>query len=748
MGVAIERLAAGGGWLTGILLATAALAGDWPAWRGPLQTGVSLDQGLPSSTKDVQWQVPFGGRSAPAIVGGRVFGIDLAGEGIMAQERVFAIDLSTGHPLWQYNFAIFHTDVPESRVGWSSVAVDPETGNVYAQGVQGLFLCLDRDGKLVWSKSLTELYGRISGYGGRTHTPVVDEDRVIISFNNSSFGAHGIGAHRYLAMDKRTGEVRWWSAPGGRPLDTNYSTPVVAVIDGQRLLIGGNADGSIYAIKSRTGEKVWGYKFCHGGVNTSMVVDGYKVYATHSDESEDTVTMGRVVCFDGRGQGDISPVEELHKAKPGEATAGKPVKDHDIWRRDGIAAGYASPLLHAGRLYVMANSGMLHCLNADNGKEIWQFNAGRIGKGSPVWADGKLYVTTADGVFEILEDTGDECRRLDKVKFHAPIGNVDLFGSPAVGDSRVVCFTATELICWGGKDPKPQPTAALNLSAEDAAETQPAVLQVRPAEVVLAPGAKMRFEAVAFDKHGRKIGPVEAAWTYGGKGSTVAADGAFQAGHKGSIGEVTAKAGALSGTARVRIVPPLPISEDFESYQGESLVGWWVGVSKGKYAIETLDGSRVLKKISDDRGPIFNRSHVFITPPLPTGYTVEADVLGDKKGDFRGEVGLINARYVLEINGMLQRLRVMSWIPGPRFEKKMDFNFEPNRWYRLKFEVQLAGNEARVKGKVWPRDQAEPAAWTLEAVDPQPNREGSPGLYANSTLAPLYFDNVKIYRQK
>ena len=65
----------------------------------------------------------------------------------------------------------------------------------------------------------------------------------------------------------------------------------------------------------------------------------------------------------------------------------------------------------------MCNSGMLRCLDAAGGKPIWTFVAGRIGKGSPVWADGKIYLTTANGTFEILEDPGNRCRRLDSMSF-------------------------------------------------------------------------------------------------------------------------------------------------------------------------------------------------------------------------------------------------------------------------------------------------------------------------------------------
>ena len=181
---------------------------------------------------------------------------------------------------------------PTAASAGPALAVDPETGNVYANGVQGLVLCLDRDGKLLWSKSTTELFGRVSGYGGRTYTPIIDEDRVIVAFNNSSFGSHAVGAHRFLALDKKTGEILWWSTPGGRPEDPTYSNPVVAVINGQRLIIAGNADGNLYAVKARTGEKVWGFMASKRGLNASPVVDGYRVYITHSEENYDSTLDG------------------------------------------------------------------------------------------------------------------------------------------------------------------------------------------------------------------------------------------------------------------------------------------------------------------------------------------------------------------------------------------------------------------------------------------------------------------------
>jgi outer membrane protein assembly factor BamB len=656
-----------GVWLAGFLSMASAFGGDWAAWRGPYQNGVSLETGLTSSTKDVLWRVPYGGHSTPVIVNGRLFAINLSGKGVTEQEQVFALDAATGKDLWHYKFNCFHTDVPNSRVGWASVAVDPGTGNVYANGVQGLVLCLDRDGKLLWSKSTTELYGRVTGYGGRTYTPIIDEDRVIVAFNNSSYGPHAVGAHRFLALDKKTGEILWWGTPGGRPEDPTYSNPVIAVIGGQRLVIAGNADGSLYALKARTGEKVWGFMASKRGLNSTPVVEGYRVYITHSEENLDSTLMGRVICIDGRGHGDVT-------------------KTHELWRCDGIDAGYASPLLHGGRLYVMSNSGILHCFDAVSGKKYWQVIAGRIGKGSPVWADGKIYLTTANGTFVVLEDKGDSCEKIDSLDFNTGgEEGIEIFSSPAVSDGRIAFLTTTEMICFGRNDVGPQPVAAENLPAEAAPEKEPASLVIRPAEVLLRPGETVKFQVIAYDRHGEQIGPIDATYSFPPKLGTADAQGQFTAGKRGGIGEVRAEGGKLVGTARMRVVPELPISEDFESFKDGEIIPWWIGVSKAKHTIETLGGSKVLKKLHDDKGPIFNRSLAYITPPIPAGYTVEADVMGVKEGRRRGDVGVVNSRYVFELYGGGKKLRVMSWVPGPRFEKQMEFPWAPGTWYRLKF---------------------------------------------------------------
>ena len=387
------------GWLKSVLvltvlgLGTPSLgAGDWPHWRGPEQTGSSRETAVVTSWsqegENLLWKFPEGGRTTPIVIEGRVFAITPVGEGVGRRERVLCLDAETGRKIWEYAFNVFHTDIVENRVGSTALVGDPKTGRIYAHGTGGEFYCLDRDGGLIWTTSMTEELGRISGYGGRLHTPILDEDRVIISFLNSSWGSLARPLHRYVSFDRRTSQIHWWAAPGTTPLDTTYSAPVATVIGGKRMLIAANADGNIYGMQARTGEKVWTFRLSKRGLNSSVVVDGNYAYVCHSEENLNTTEMGSIVCIDASGSGDIT-----------ETGA--------VWRRDGYLVGYASPAIANGRLYVVSNGASLYCLDAQTGSLHWEYKLGRVGKGSPVvTSDGIIYVGEQNGIFHILRTPG------------------------------------------------------------------------------------------------------------------------------------------------------------------------------------------------------------------------------------------------------------------------------------------------------------------------------------------------------
>jgi outer membrane protein assembly factor BamB len=756
----------------GFFTAGAVRATDWYRWRGPEQNGVSPEKNLPekwspdpkAANNNLIWKAPYGSRSTPIVLNGRVYLINDAGEGISEQERVLCFNADSGKVEWEYKFNVFLTDIVSDRVGWTNLVADPETGNIYAHGVQGLLFCFSKDGKVLWSHSLTEEYGRISGYGGRVVSPVVDGDLVIVGMLNASWGDQARGGNRFVAFDKRTGDPVWWSSTQARPKDTYYSTPAVAVVGGQRLLISGGGDGGVHAFKVRTGEKVWSYFFGSGAVNCSPVVDGNRIYIAHGDESPDSNKQGRVICLDG------SKVKD-----------GKPAL---IWQQDGIKVKFASPILHEGRLYVCDEVARLYCLDAATGKPVWKtpFSYGRNCMGSPVWADGKIYVGEVQSRFHILKPGPDKCERLHAQAFRGPAGDtaeVEVNGSPAVANGRIYFSTSRETFCIGKKEQGPSAAAMSAPLAEEAADpkAKAAHLQVVPADVVLDPGQSTQFKARVFDDRGRFLREVQAQWSLTGPlppagvtptpGAKPAPpppplQGEISPAGKltvaktppGQFGMVEAKAEGLTGLARVRVAPTLPYTLDFEKIPEGRTPGGWVN-TQGKFAVQTKNGGRVLVKLANNASPLVARANAFIGKPTMTGYTIQADMQGTQKGFDLPDMGVLANRYNLLLDGNKQQLRLYSWDALPRVDKSISWSWKPGVWYTLKLAVDVRGGSALVRGKAWPRDEPEPAAWTVEVEDPVANREGSPGLYGLATGivgdepgAEIYYAKVSVTPNK
>ena len=165
---------------------------------------------------------------------------------------------------------MYLTDVPDERIGWSCAVVDPETGNVYVQGVCGYFCCLDgKTGKLIWDRSLHEEFGLISTYGGRTNVPVVFEDTVLISAvvvgwgDQPKWGGLARPAHRFHVLrQERPASSAGSTAPASARSTRRTARRPIAVIDGQAALVFASGDGEVWALQPRTGKPLWHYPLC------------------------------------------------------------------------------------------------------------------------------------------------------------------------------------------------------------------------------------------------------------------------------------------------------------------------------------------------------------------------------------------------------------------------------------------------------------------------------------------------------
>jgi len=570
----------------------------------------------------------------------------------------------------------------------------------------------------------------LTTHGGRTVSPLIDGDLVIISGVTFQWGQHRSGAHRFMAFDKRTGETVWVSAPGGRPYDTTYAAPIIVDVNGTRLLIQGASDGVVHAIKPQTGEPVWKYEISKRGLNTGTVVHGTTAILTHSEENLDSSEMGMMVAVDATSKGEIK-------------------KEQVKWKTYGWQGGFSSPVLDGDRLYQLDNSANLGAFDVNTGKQLWLKNLGTVQKASPVLADGKLYVGTENGKFYILKPNATGCEILDEDQLGTEALPEAIIASVAIANGRVFVVSDSNLYAIGKRKNSRTPVSATG--ANPVSSTTPRVpthVQVVPTELILKPGDKVNFRVRLFDEHGVFIREESGAtWALDQLKGTVT-NGQFVAASDAiaQAGLVKATVDGITGSASVRVFPPLPWSEDFEAMALNSVPATWVNTTL-KFVVRDLNGNKVLVKTTEGSS-LLSRARAYFGPSDWSNYTVEADVNATQKRRQQGDAGVIAQRYALVLFGNSQMLHLEPWQPETKRTVTIPFAWKPDTWYRMKLQVEnLPDGKVRARGKVWLASEPEPAAWMIERIDPIPNRQGAPGIFG-SALAELYFDNLKVYANK
>jgi len=249
----------------------------------------------------------------------------------------------------------------------------------------------------------------------------------------------------------------------------------------------------------------------------------------------------------------------------------------------------------------------------------------------------------------------------------------------------------------------------------------------------------------SFDAKGNPVGTVPAAnvqWSVDLLQGTVGADGTFVAGSAGSAGFVKATLNGVTGQARVRVIPPLPWNYTFDG--DKAAMPWWTSNAKG--TIGTVDGDSVLVRPRDDT--VGRRTRFIMGKPDWSGYTIEADVRGVEMRRQRGDIGLINQRYVMVLFGNGQKIELHPWQAADEMTVKVPYEWKVDTWYHMKLRVDNQTNGTTlVRGKVWPTGQPEPEAWTVQKTDTIPHRVGAPGLYGDG-ISDVQWNNLKVYKNQ
>ncbi len=392
--------------VSAMCLAVPVAAADWPQWRGADGTGVSTETNLPvrwSETENLRWKVDLPGRglSGPVVAGGRVYLTACTGP---TQDRlhVLAFDPATGRKQWERQ--LWSTGLTACHPKTSMAAPTPATDGerVYALFATCDLACFDRDGTLVWYRSLQSDYPNITNQVGMAASPVLWKDTLIVSLETDAEACA-------LGIDKFTGVNRWRiDRTGG----INWVTPLVRRIgpDAELLL---QSRTNISAYNPDTGALVW----------------------SHRDDTLDTIPSPIA-----GGSSVFVPAGNLMALRP-VADRGSP---EVLWRSNKLKAATASPLLYQDKLYAVNSAGVVTCADPRDGSVLWQERVKGPFSASPIAGDGKLYLVNEEGLTTVLDTAAEK-----RVLAANPLGEV-ILASPAVADGAVFLRSDKHLFCVGG----------------------------------------------------------------------------------------------------------------------------------------------------------------------------------------------------------------------------------------------------------------------------------------------------------
>ena len=389
-----------------VLLSMADIKKQSNSFRGPFGNGVSTHKNIPTSWdgasgRKVIWKVkiPKPGYNSPVIWDNKVFvtGAD------NKSEVVFCYDLLTGKLLWQHDAG----KIPGSPAAKPEVSQDtglsPSTLVVDGQRVFAIFptgdiVCLDMDGKPVWSKNI----GVPDNHYGHASSLIALQDKLFIQYDSNKGG-------RIIALNVLTGNTVWDIK---RKTEISWASPVIMVANNKTQLVT-SSNPLVAGYDTETGKELWSVECMAGEVAPSPCYGGGLVFAGNDN--------AKLVA--------IQP--------------GTPAKI--LWESDEILPEVSSPVVSDGLLFVCTSSGTLACFDATTGKKQWENDFGKGFFSSPVITEGKIYAIDMGGKMHILKVSREK-----KIVGEPSLGE-KAFATPAFTDGRIVLRGVNNLFCIGDK---------------------------------------------------------------------------------------------------------------------------------------------------------------------------------------------------------------------------------------------------------------------------------------------------------
>jgi outer membrane protein assembly factor BamB len=400
-------------------VASSAMAGDWPAFRGPDGNGIAQEDKAPlewGPEKNIRWKatLPGPGNSSPIVSHGRVFITCAEDQG--TRRNLYCYDRQNGQELWvrTVEFPTIESTHPSNPYCASTPVADGMRVIVW-HGSPGVF-CYDFDGKELWKTDL----GEMRHDWGYASSPILYGGKVILHF--------GPGLRTFLAaLDLETGALLWkFEEPGGlsetnKRMVGSWTTPIVAKVGGKDQILCSMAT-RVIACDPETGSLLW---YCGGLASEKVDL----VYASPLISGDIGVAFtgwvtGPTIGFKLGGAGDVTETNRLWLEKQPQRIGSGVVVD--------------------GKMYIVnAGPGTAQCMECQTGKVLWTERVeGGESWGSVVMAAGRLYVTSRRGVTTVF--------RPDPEKFELLTMN-DLGetsnATPAISNGQIFLRTDGHLYC-------------------------------------------------------------------------------------------------------------------------------------------------------------------------------------------------------------------------------------------------------------------------------------------------------------
>jgi len=256
---------------------------------------------------------------------------------------------------------------------------------------------------------------------GFAASPVMWQDAVIrVSYPEREQRGPEDGDERPVALtayDKRSGRVLWEQTfPGGHecynsPALCEYQgRPAVALMTWEHLVL----------CDAESGERLLFQEMPAAQRVPTIVADGEWMYIP---------------------AGFLSRMRELHAVQLDAGGERGEVRWAARFRTHLIA----SPVLHAGLIYMVSAGGEAVCINALTGEKLWRQRLRGKYYASPVYGDGKLYISSVSGVTTVIA-AGEDGKVLAR-----NIAGGEILASPAVAGEKLFLRTREELLCIGGR---------------------------------------------------------------------------------------------------------------------------------------------------------------------------------------------------------------------------------------------------------------------------------------------------------